>query len=344
MGLFFSNVLIRSVDSAVTKKFLIRVMRKQGLVPAGKDTGASVDVVIQEGWAIVYGDVADEALAKKAAKALTTNALHIENVDSDYMLIRMFGLAHEDTVVVGTPYDMEENEAQTLKGHLPAWEGVAADPALLLETFKKQNVFSEEILPDLETQLGLRNGSLGLPKSEDGDNAICFVALDSPFVLEGPTILNFLLCNSLNVNIEFMCDFVNRGGVSRGACVILTGAFVQRGDVVVDKISLTLQRDIRGGHIDFSDVIIQCSQAKKSVATDGMPIIVAWFYDFEFPEGVRNDSPALRGSKLIDAEYSHAVTVKFTPLGATSADISDMRVFLQPLTNVQGSAVTPSLS
>lgn len=125
--------------------------------------------------------------------------------------------------------------------------------------------------------------------------------------------------------------YINRGGISKGAAVIISGAFLKNSDTKIEEIHIQRGRSMDSEFFLGNNAMLFRSRTERKFYDNGEPYLIAFFPDFKFPEGMNKNCKTLEGPKLQITERRHLMCVSFMPSGLSRSDLSDMEVLLQPV-------------
>ena len=357
MGWTFSNVSILkdSIREAELRKLVVQHMKKQGLTPVktAHDAEKSVRIVNNPAskWITIHEDDTDGSLQDQLAAALTkkfhTQVLSLMNMDSDFMQIDLYFGAKKDTVLVGTPYDMDDAASPIPRGDPMAWKAIAKDPEALVAQFAKEYTFSEEVIPALQAQIGIcLDDLLNTPPADPGTSAdllLYFAAKDGsdPYITDGPTVLAVSSRYELKINTEAHASFINTGGSSTGLGIWILGPCVEKQAITVDEVSIRRYEDPRDADAGADSLRTMTAKTRITNTNYGENSIHAAFPDFVIPEGIklRNLSDSRKYMKIY---FQHIIDVTFLPRGPEDTDIADLYIIAHPLTNPAGCTMSQS--
>ena len=238
------------------------------------------------------------------------------------MLLHLKNDAAEDIVAINKPYNIHRKDLEHAHGTKRAWAPIAKDANALLGAFRRHYMFSEDILPALEEQIGVCADDVNkttdeIPPGSAMDIVLRFTSPGGgrPFITEGAPVLERNSGANLAINVENIVSFVNRGGISKGLRVMITGPAVSSGAVSIDEITLDRAADPNEEIYAPGNRLRISAPAQMKRNSSGKPFVIATFPDFEIPEGVNKNCKQLRGLKRFHAEFAHEVIVRFTPKG-----------------------------
>lgn len=162
MGRFSKTVQIKGSADKVKDRFC-EVMKKRGFVPCQEDEAAlSYLLAFGGGWATLasenYRDdpkQADED-ARQLAEEINTSCFSVEIVDSDFAILKLFGVGHSDEVIVGdgSGYGIEDAP----KGDRGCWEPLLVEGCTweqFSDAWENDEVFVEDALSKMAAFLGI---------------------------------------------------------------------------------------------------------------------------------------------------------------------------------------------
>lgn len=338
MGSFFSNVSILkdSVEEAQLKKHIVQYMKKKGFRLTDTTADNAKSIIFKNNpnskWFTIYEDESDDEQISRMAASFA----------------KKFKACA--TVAVGHPYDIEMNEGeiQDAHGKKELWQPIARNVDRLLEAFTQDYIFSEEVITTMEEELGICYEDVNISTSElveskSYNDCLFFISDDGGeiYITEGDTILNWSIFDKPKINNRNMVTLINRGGISKGLAIIITGSCFNQDSIEIDEIQVERAKNPREPRDNwYIDIIVENQKTMIGTSEDGQKCIYALFPDFEFPEGINSRCKTLTGAKLQSIEFNHQIVVRYTPKGNKDINLTGLYIIAQPRTNTSGSTAT----
>lgn len=347
---FNINIIKDEINELIVEDYLKQYMEYKGFV-LSESSDDCKRVVIKNNpdskWITVYDDSLSfeeaDTLTSNISKTFKTYCMYIAYFDSDDMFIHLFYDNQEDLKYFGCSFDtvMDNISNEDYKDII--WDPISKNSAGLKKILNNKNTTTDDLIITLEKEIGICGNDINVPINNIDNNnnkTLYFRSAygDKPFISDGDTKIEYYIYGQPELNSENTYSFINRGGISKGAIIDITCRGVK--EIEIDEISILRAKNTKQ-QIDFENNIIKMRSITEKVANIDNVYIRAIFPVFVFPEGVNKNSNVLKGSKLQIAELNHMIVVKFKPKGFYDSDISDLRVTMQPISNINGYATTP---
>ena len=163
MGYSFSNIQIKNKGQAVDVDRVLEVLTAgKNLRKAKPEEEADILIVIHpgkdDGWTTVVSDLIDQderelnACARRLSEAFRTEALIIGCFDSDYLFLNLLDTRNDvDIWAACGHYPGKAPRRSNYK----AWKDYVTDVNAFREAMRKDRVFAEECLEEVEPILNL---------------------------------------------------------------------------------------------------------------------------------------------------------------------------------------------
>lgn len=352
MGSTFSNMSVlksKTVTTDKLKDFIVSHMKAEGVILSDNDSDGSKKIIIRNNpeskWFTIYNDNEDyeflDNFSVLLSKMFNTYSMSIINMDSDFMIIKLTcGGKKKDAVIVGEPYD-DIIPAEKARGSIDAWKKISDNPVKLIEAFKENYVCSEDVLASLQEEVGVSANDIAthFEIAEDTSHDIVLYSFlkseNSDFIKNGDPVIepynSFGWEPKKEINRPCRYCYINRGGISKGAAVIISGTFLKNSDVKIEEIHIQRGRSMDSEFFLGDNAMFFRSRAERKYNNNGEPYLFSCFPDFEFPEGMNKNCRTFEGQELQITERRHLMCVSFMLCGLSQSDLSDMEVLLQPV-------------
>ena len=343
MGYSFSNIQIKNKGRTVDVDRVLEVLT------AGKnlrkaEAGEEADIIIaihpgkDEGWATVVSDLFDQddqalvSFARSLSDAFQTEAMIIGCFDSDYLFLNL--LDSRNDVDIWAACGHYPGKAPR-RSNYNAWKDYVTDVSAFREAMRKDRVFAEECLEEVEPIISLpAKQSLQCVETaaEEAEFVCCRYMLAGDEKPDDPP--RFELCRVRP--LEFYLDrpngigFLNHGGPSRGVAVYISGEPLGRQKAEIERVEL-LMHGVTG---EWVKVPVEMDKVELDNGLIG-------FYG-KCPS-VRIPKPIPKGltlKKYIDMEFDRSINVYFSLRKGCLQDeqYGKIQVSLIPMQNHAGHA------
>lgn len=349
---------------AALLRAITEYMRGEGFVPTEDPSAAARTLLLYAVPGNPWITLAEEGVeapfirelrsdARKLVNATQCTLLATEVVDSDVSVALLCGPGAEDLCVRGEHPGMDCGPGAG-RGKIDVWQellGLSAERCEKLRRIWKADYdFEEWRLGEIVELLGVHPDIL-FPYQEDLPpqcrvQTLYFAAKDGrpkPFelVTEGETLVDlgswdtYLIPGKAAMNC-----FFNAGGITQGAQFqLISEVFRDRDFEFSDAVIETKRPDAYDPHCwacdpEGSNLVKYSAPFEKVVRPDGIPVYVARFPDFIFPEGVRVDrdaSPKMPWKKIEDAKFVRQIIVRYTMQCPPEAPEGTVAAVLLPL-------------
>ena len=342
MGMFFTNFHVLKTDKlsrAALVEELCRIMKAQGYSVTEDGEVDATFYISDPGskWISICSDMCEyfsedvrDQLCLPLAKALMAPLLLISCFDSDFTYYNLID-AQKDLdswARAGEDYYSGQEETYTASD----WNGIVNDTAAFEAALKKERVFSEESIDEIEPLLGMAKGqgSFITDSADDlsGTQRICFALAKSAGDSEPPTLITVRSSLSpceFGKNTNIVCA-INQGGASTGLGIAFEGNYIENDEIRFEDVCLEYGLDDQGRRKTLP------IELTKRHMKDGRYIYYAEAPDFEIPEKV---DPRLKGQKRQKEEFKREFLLRFSPVGNERKAL-DICTVLFPLSNQAG--------
>ena len=253
MGYSFSNIQIKNKGRAVNVDRLLEVLTAgKNLRKAEAEEEADIIIAIhpgeENGWATVVSDLFDqddEALtgyARSLSEAFQTEAMIIGCFDSDYLFLNLLDTRNDADI-------------WSACGHYPgkaprrsnynAWKDYVTDVSAFRKAMRKDRVFAEECLEEVEPIISLpaKQSLQCVETAAEEADFICF-----RYMLAGDEkpddLPRFELGTIRTIGYHFyepnLITFLNHGGASRGVAVFIGGEPFDTHKAEIEKVEIQM--------------------------------------------------------------------------------------------------------
>lgn len=341
MGFFFSNFHVLITDER-SKEHLIAALSelfgKKGFVPVENEADADISVSIFDGgenWLSVCSDEfeffdpdAAKDILEPISDRLNTFVLGVSCFDSDCLLMNLINL--------GLGID-----AWARVGNLPGlgirstpakWKPIVSDFNLFNDVLKKEFLFAEEALDELEPLLGLARlqgrfcFELSSEDEYSGAMQTLYYSLPEAASLSEPpklTVASYPL-DPCKMGESCAVSAMNLGGKSVGLEIAFSGSYVEHDEIVFRDVRL----EYGFGKEAWSAVSLDLKKEERA----GRWLYCAELPDFSIPAKVNEHLPQLAAfQKQLELQF----TLRFTPEGNARKSL-DIAVHFIPLADYSG--------
>ncbi|MBQ9624343.1 MAG: hypothetical protein IJR39_13550 [Treponema sp.] len=342
MGLFFTNLHVLKNDEisrATILKELCRIMKKQGYCPTENGTPDATFHISDPNskWISICSDLYesfDENFHRKLclplANRLKTPIMLISCFDSDFTYFTLIDVQNNLESWARAGEDYYSDQEETYKSE--DWQNIIKDTVAFEAALRKERVFSEEAIEEIEPMLGMAKGQgFFMPDTSDempATEKICFSLTEQPAGQEPPRLQTYQpsLSPCRMGERNNIVGAINLGGASTGLGIAFVGNYVEKDEIRFEDVCLEYDLDEPGGRKTIPIVLT------KRQTKDGNYIYYAEVPDFRIPEKV---NPKLSGSKRQKEDFRKQFLVRFTPVGNVRK-LLDICVVLFPLENPSG--------
>ena len=345
MGLFFTNFHVlktATVDRSALVEELCRIMKAQGFSVTEDGAADATFYVSDPGskWISLCSDMYESIsenvrnqLCFPLAKALSTPLLLIACFDSDFTYFNLIDTQKGLDAWARAGEDYYSDPEETEEAYNASdWKGIIDDLVSFEAALKKERVFSEGSLDEIEPLLGMAKGQgcFITDAAEDlsGTQKICFSLAKSASNQDPPTLVTVqpsLSPCKLGKNTNIICA-LNQGGASTGLGIAFEGNYIENDELRFENVCLEYELDDHGRRKTMP------IELTKRHMKDGRYIYYAEAPDFQIPEKV---DPRLKGQKREKEEFKRSFLLRFTPVG-NERKVLDICVVLFPLANHAG--------
>ena len=333
MGNYFSNLFIRQGRQTTADTIgstLIEHFSARGIHPCEADKAdLSVLLDMSHGtWGAVYCEECGYedllALAPRMSEQCHADVLTCACFDSDYMFLNLYNTesATDAFINIGKSDEIKPPRRTTLA----AWRTHVKDFDAFKQAAKQPYVCAEDFLSCVQEQLSLPDQN-----SLDQGAAITLYFSVPQEQKPEPTRLctdgsSMLPCQP---GKEKYLSVSNKGGGSRGLCIMFVGSYVENDEITFDNVELCYQ-DARGERISRTLTFT------KTVLDGGLHALVAKLPDFKISAA---PSPKLPPKALMKKQVAGSIVVRFTPHGNLRKFLDITVVFLPYSNPTQGKCV-----
>lgn len=344
MGSWFSNLHIRKRNSInVTRiaDYIGKAMaEKQYMLATSKDEADGAFAIVSDeksDWYSVYSDLFsfDEPkqfvdYATPISDELKTDILGISCFDSDFLYLNLIDA--ENNVDAWAGVGSAAGLGIRKRTNLSAWKNKVCDFEAFKESLKKEYVFAEEVLAEIEHCICLpqNNGAASyeylfdydlskratylyfkLPevaKTQDAPKLVQYMASGMPCFLEKPSIVSA----------------INVGGASKGLSVYFVGPYVENEEITFSDVCFVKWKNNQAESVPF--------ELKKVQLPDGQ-----WAYFYHDPgyKIMPKMDDRIPIAKRMRKQSEHSIVVRFVPHG-NPQKILDITVVIVPDKYPQG--------
>ena len=342
MGLFFTNAHVLKTDKisrATLLKELFRIMKEQGYSPTENGTPDATFYISDPDskWISICSDLYEyfgedfyNKLCLPLANRLKASLMLISCFDSDFTYFTLIDAQNnlESWARAGEDYYSDQEETYKAED----WQSIVEDAVAFEAALKKERVFSEESIEEIEPMLGMAKGQgFLMPETADemtGTEKICFSLTEQAAAQEPPKLETYQpsLSPCRMGEGNNIVSAINLGGASTGLGIAFVGEYVEKDEIRFENVCLEYDLDEPGGRKTIPVVLT------KRQAKGGNDIYYAEVPDFRIPEKV---NPKLSGSKRQKEDFRKHFLVRFTPVG-NARKVLDICAVLFPLENPSG--------
>lgn len=253
MGYSFSNIQIKNKGKALDTDRVLEVLTAGKNLRKAK-TNEEADIIIaihpgeENGWATVVSDLFDQndqaltGYARSLSDAFQTEAMIIGCFDNDYLYLNLLDASKDADIWAAS-------------GHFPggaprrsnynAWKAYVTDVSAFREIMRKDRVFAEECIEELQPILAISaKQSLQCVETaaDEAEFICCRYMLEEDEKPDDPPRfeLHRGRPDRYNISAENLISFLNCGGSSKGAAVFIGGEPFDTHKIEIEKVELQL--------------------------------------------------------------------------------------------------------
>ncbi len=342
MGLFFSNIHVRRNDQTsleTVREYYVDLLSKKGFRQVETEEASDVALFLYRNdseWISVCGDMiefeSENTIGSELtilSKAFETDAMAIGCFDSDCLFLNLIDSAHK----VDAWAKIGRFEGIKRRSNPSAWKGKVKDHESFTAALKGDYTFAEEALEALEPLFEMdRSQGMFCPEliGEEYKEHVTKLWFVLPEREENPEPPQFEISSYslMPCRMDFPNNWIsvwNRGGKSKGICVIFTGNYVENDEITFREVLLQ--------PICFSsknNIVIRIELHKEQLK-DGR-----WAYVGKAPfypiRAVKKGLPPMRE---YDEQNNKGFGIRFWPIG-NARKLLDICVHIIPMKNYEG--------
>ncbi len=345
MGYSFYNIQIKNKGRAVDVDRVLEVLTAgKNLRTAEAEEEADIIIAIhpgeENGWATVVSDLFDQddqalaGYARSLSDAFQTEAMIIGCFDSDYLFLNL--LDSRNDVDIWAACGHYPGKAPR-RSNFNAWKDYVTDVSAFREAMRKDRVFAEECLEEVDSIISLpaKQSRQCVETAAEEADFICFRYMlagdeksDDPPRFE---LRNWQPCECHFVNPNLI-DFLNHGGTSRGVAVFIGGEPFDTHMAEIEKVEIQMHGP-NGGWVHLP------VNMKKVDAESGLKGFYGTCSSVQIPKAIPEGLPE---KKRMDLEHDRKIIVRFVLRRGywQGEPCEKIQVCLIPLANKAGQAGT----